>query len=267
MLSPGQLWKGAAYLFLAGVDTRIGHQYPHLGHETSGFLLTHAIPEAQDRHDIEQNLALLKPLDINTAPYSTSAYSTAPVPDSSKQSAAKKLVQAGVTNNSPRIALHAGSASGFEWKRWSLESFAATAKQLRANHNASFVIVGGKAEIEPNKALATMIGDAAHIFSGTLLETQAALETCQLTIANDSGLMHLSAASGTPTLGLFGPTNELEVGPRGKLSRALRAPDTKPVYTTEAGSDLGNTTHESLAKLSPDLVAQHAQELFATTSE
>src|SRR3989344_5585786 len=59
MLSPGQRWKGALHLLLAGIPVRIGHSYPHLGNNASPFLLTNTVPENPALHDIEQNLNLL----------------------------------------------------------------------------------------------------------------------------------------------------------------------------------------------------------------
>ena len=38
-------------------------------------------------------------------------------------------------------------------------------------------------------------------------------------VGNDSGLMHLAAAAGTPTLGLFGPSSASEYGPAGRCTR------------------------------------------------
>ena len=41
----------------------------------------------------------------------------------------------------------------------------------------------------------------------------AIISKCNLVIANDSGPMHISAALGVPTLGIFGPTNPKAHGP------------------------------------------------------
>ena len=57
-----------------------------------------------------------------------------------------------------------------------------------------------------------------------LLTAYAALGHARLFIGNDSGLMHLAAAAETPTLGLFGPSDERLYGPWGKHARALRGP-------------------------------------------
>lgn len=52
-----------------------------------------------------------------------------------------------------------------------------------------------------------------------LTETAACLERARFYVGNDSGLMHMSAAMGTPTLGLFGPVRR---SPLCALGRALR---------------------------------------------
>ena len=49
----------------------------------------------------------------------------------------------------------------------------------------------------------------------TLPEVAACLGRCALFVGNDSGLMHLAAAAGAPTLGLFGPTSAAEYAPAG----------------------------------------------------
>jgi ADP-heptose:LPS heptosyltransferase len=43
-------------------------------------------------------------------------------------------------------------------------------------------------------------------------------------VGNDSGLMHLAAAAGTPTLGLFGPSRADEYAPVGRCTAFVEAP-------------------------------------------
>jgi ADP-heptose:LPS heptosyltransferase len=57
----------------------------------------------------------------------------------------------------------------------------------------------------------------------SLPEAAAVLMRCELFIGNDSGLMHLAASAGTPTLGLFGPTPADLYGPAGPKSVAVRS--------------------------------------------
>jgi ADP-heptose:LPS heptosyltransferase len=55
-----------------------------------------------------------------------------------------------------------------------------------------------------------------------LLTAAACLERCALYVGNDSGLMHLAAATGIPTLGLFGPSRETLYGPWGVQAASVR---------------------------------------------
>ncbi|QCE33906.1 glycosyltransferase family 9 protein [Acetobacteraceae bacterium] len=52
----------------------------------------------------------------------------------------------------------------------------------------------------------------------------AALQKCSLFVGNDSGLMHLSAALGIPTVGMFGPSVAKLYAPRGEKAFFLEAP-------------------------------------------
>ena len=49
-----------------------------------------------------------------------------------------------------------------------------------------------------------------------LLTVAALLRRCVLFIGNDTGLMHIAAAAGTPTLGLFGPSPAEQYAPWGR---------------------------------------------------
>jgi heptosyltransferase III len=55
-------------------------------------------------------------------------------------------------------------------------------------------------------------------------EAAACLARAALFVGNDSGLMHLAAAAGAPTLGLFGPTDATEYAPAGRSAAAVIAP-------------------------------------------
>jgi ADP-heptose:LPS heptosyltransferase len=57
----------------------------------------------------------------------------------------------------------------------------------------------------------------------TLAETAAMIASVGLAVANDSGLAHLAAACGTPTLMLFGPTSDCVLGPFPPHVSVLRA--------------------------------------------
>ncbi len=115
-------------------------------------------------------------------------------------------------------------------KIWPAERFADLFHTLRATHmpNAVPAVIAGPGESEA--AMAQTLLDAlpeAIDLRGRLSLPQIAafLSRAGLFIGNDSGLMHLAAAAGAPTLGLFGPTNAEEYAPSGRRAAALTSPD------------------------------------------
>jgi len=120
-----------------------------------------------------------------------------------------------------------GPTANWAGKIWPAESFvalfAALAKRLPGARAAVF---GGPGTGERDAAMGVLNalpGAIDLVGSLTLAETAACLARCQLFVGNDSGLMHLAAASGTPTLGLFGPTPATEYAPAGRCTAVALA--------------------------------------------
>ena len=106
-------------------------------------------------------------------------------------------------------------------KRWPASAYAALARRLLTDGIAVWV-VGGPAE----KAIAQEIaGDtAARDFTGTdLREAILALAAATAAVSNDSGLLHVAAALGTPTVGIFGPTSPWHWAPLNPLAATIQA--------------------------------------------
>jgi heptosyltransferase-3 len=118
--------------------------------------------------------------------------------------------------------------ANWEPKVWPAERFAATFRLLSASviPGARPVVLGGPGPAERAMAapLLAALPEALDLV-GTLRlpEVAAVLQRAALFIGNDSGLMHLSAAAGAPTIGLFGPTDASTYGPAGRLASAVVA--------------------------------------------
>ncbi|WP_428151009.1 glycosyltransferase family 9 protein [Brevundimonas sp.] len=80
-----------------------------------------------------------------------------------------------------------------------------------------FMPVGGPGDRPPATPALQAAGPLAIDFvgKGDILASAAAIDRAALFVGNDSGLMHVAAAAGKPTLGLFGPTEWWLYGPRG----------------------------------------------------
>jgi ADP-heptose:LPS heptosyltransferase len=87
------------------------------------------------------------------------------------------------------------------------------------------MVVGGPEDAKLAKGLRDVVARRQFINlteDTDLLTAYACLKRARLFIGNDSGTMHLAAAAGVPTLGLFGPSDETQYGPWGPNTRALR---------------------------------------------
>ncbi len=71
----------------------------------------------------------------------------------------------------------------------------------------------------------------------SLTEAAACLERAALFVGNDTGLMHVAAAVGAPTLGLFGPSDERHYAPWGERAGFVRTPESHAALTGGPGFD------------------------------
>lgn len=114
-------------------------------------------------------------------------------------------------------------------KTWPPERFVATARALTGPgavlEGARIGIVAAPQERPAVRPVLEGLADRAPLdLVGRLdlLGIQAVLSRARLFIGNDSGLMHMAAAAGAPTVGLFGPSRDDHYAPWGPLARAVR---------------------------------------------
>ena len=127
--------------------------------------------------------------------------------------------------------LAVGPSANWGGKQWPADRFAAAAAALTAPGavlDGAAVAVFGAPNERPaiDSFLAALPPRKVIDLAGgiDLPTAYACLERCAFYLGNDSGLMHMAAAAGIPTLGLFGPSSEVLYGPMGRWCRALRGP-------------------------------------------
>ncbi|GAN62449.1 lipopolysaccharide heptosyltransferase [Acetobacter indonesiensis NRIC 0313] len=153
----------------------------------------------------------------------------------------------------PLIAI--GPTANWTGKIWPTDRYlalwAAVSKTLPAARPVIFYGPGQQERMLAQPVLEALPNaiDAGGHFS--LTQVAAMLTRCCLYIGNDSGLMHLAAASGTPTLGLFGPSRASEYAPSGPHTAWVVAP--------------GPEGEAPIAGLSVATVAEAANRLLAET--
>lgn len=145
--------------------------------------------------------------------------------------AARRDAGAVLAVEGPVLAL--GPGANFIGKRWPPECFAALARRLVGANGPLRglpVLLLGAPEDAPICAhiAGALAADGINTIDAAgkldLLAGAAALERAALFVGNDSGLMHIAATVGAPTLGLFGPSDERVYGPQGPRAKALRGP-------------------------------------------
>jgi heptosyltransferase III len=130
-------------------------------------------------------------------------------------------------NAVPIVAL--GPTANWAPKTWPADRFATLFHCLRSGPlpGAIPAVLAGPGATERDMAapLLAALPDAIDLAGClSLPEVAACLARVALYVGNDSGLMHLAAAAGAPTLGLFGPTPVAEYAPVGRRVAAVCAP-------------------------------------------
>jgi heptosyltransferase II len=207
-------WKSALAPFLAGIPERIGF----VG-EARFFLLNdwrHG--ERALQRMVDRCAALALPRD-------EALPATLPMPElkvTTANVAAWRERRGLGAERRPVVALAPGAVGPS--KRWPSASYAALTRRLLAEGFAVWVL-GGPDE----KVLATEIvgdTDARDLTGNDLRDAILALASASAAVSNDSGLLHVAAALGTPSIGIFGPTSPWHWAPLNPLAATMETKQT-----------------------------------------
>jgi lipopolysaccharide heptosyltransferase II len=145
-------------------------------------------------------------------------------------------------------------------KRWPAESYTELARRLAAEGHWIWVI-GGPNEKELAAEIATH-ADIRDLTGPDLRNAILALAAADLAVSNDSGLLHVAAALGTPAIGIFGPTSAWHWAPLNPIAATIETthelpcrPCHKPVCR------LGH--HRCMREISVDRVAMSVRQVIA----
>jgi heptosyltransferase-2 len=117
----------------------------------------------------------------------------------------------------PAVALAPGAVGPS--KRWPVHSYAEVARRLTQQGIAVWVL-GGPDEKPLAAQIVADAGPLTRDLTGTDLRNAIiALAACDAAISNDSGLLHVAAALGTASIGIFGPTSAWHWAPLNPIAR------------------------------------------------
>ena len=215
-------FRNALIPFLADIPERIGSNV-----SGRGILLTRTCVDRTDRHEVHRYLRVLKLIDIHEPNAKLEFWHM----DADRHAARQILATHGISLKENLIGVNLGTT--WRTKRWALEKFAEVIAQVQKRFGARILLTGSTAEIPLGEALAqiTKVETINLIGKTTLVQLGALIESCTFYLTCDSGPMHITAAVGTPTIALFGPTSPIRHGPYGENHEVIEKPvECRPCY-------------------------------------
>lgn len=194
---PGS-WKSALVPFLAGIPRRIGYR----GEWRHGLLNDCRRLPREDRRRTAQAFFALADAGALTPPRLR-------VDEAHR---AALLARHGLSGTAPFVAMMPGAEFG-PAKRWPPPRYASLASRLMKRGTA-VVLLGSAGDAPTGAAIAALAPGAIDLCGRTTIaEAVDLLSAARLAVSNDSGLMHIAAAVGTPVIGLYGSTSPDDTPP------------------------------------------------------
>jgi heptosyltransferase III len=122
------------------------------------------------------------------------------------------------------LGFHLGSGSPI--KNWPIDCWIALIEHLNGLFD-DFLLVGGEADDDLVREFCRRcrLRSLRSLLNADLSELSRALHECRLFVGHDTGVTHLAAAVGTPTVALFGATDPAVWAPLGEHVRVVRSVD------------------------------------------
>jgi heptosyltransferase-3 len=247
----GDLRQILFFLVLGGAPVRVSSD------RTGGRdLLTHVAAYDATYHEVEQEMAIVATLGATA--------------NGDRATLALGALPSLAPETERRVAAHAGSRGflvlalrGTDPNReWPAERAAALVDMAAGDMGLAAVLVGGPNDVAVGPALSAHARAPILDLSGalTLRELAALCRRATVTVAVDSGPMHIAAAAGGPVVGLFGIGVASRIGPWGDRTAiaTLGAPCgcTPPLcrYTTGPGRCMRELTPEAVMSAVRDVI-------------
>ena len=207
-------WKSALAPALAGIPERVGF----VGEARFGLLNRWRWGEKALPRFIDKNAALALPDGAPLPPEWPVPQLDVPAEETARWRQANGL------GTSPAVALAPGSVGAS--KRW---TYYGEAARLLADQGLDVWVIGGPGEKQLAQEIVVAGGSRVRDLTGTDLRNGIlGMAAASLAISNDSGLMHIAAALGTPTMGIFGPTSPYHWAPLNGLAATVQTRTSVP---------------------------------------
>lgn len=205
-------WRSAILLKLIRPSFSIGY-----GGQGRGIFLNRELKRPENQHMVEVYLNVLRKMNLKVEP----RLPFLEIRESAQNKIDNMLSDWGLNSNQKLIALNTGGS----WlsKRWTAEGFARLGDVLNRKYG-KVLFVGGPDDLPLVAKIINLMKTKPLVATGKtdLPELAALLSRCDLVISNDSGPVHVAAAVGTPTVTIFGPSDDVKYRPLGEKHRVVK---------------------------------------------
>jgi predicted lipopolysaccharide heptosyltransferase III len=206
--------RGAVIAGLSGAGTRIG-RFAADGRLWRNRVFTHLVspPDEAFQYAAEHNLNILSPLCLkipDRTPQITILFHR-------KQAAINLFSSEKIPGNRPLLAFHPFSL--WRYKEWQVNSCVKLIDDVQHRYDMTIIITGSPDERDRADQVVARCRTSPFNLAGktSIGELAAVLSACRGFIGVDTAALHLAAAVGIPTLGIFGPSPAVCWAPRGNL--------------------------------------------------
>ena len=205
---------------ISNVPMRIGFETLNPKKRCKNTMYTHLVPFNNRQHIVRNYFELLGPLGV-PAPTTISMPALRFAADDENVVAA--FIAAANADERELVGVHLSGM--IPAKCWPLDRWAETIAGLLSPERR-VIAVGSRAERSSIEEVRAKLGNKANAMVNcagrfSLPQLFALMKRFRFFLANDGGPMHIAAAMGTPTLGLFGPETPLRYAPCSPGSRSL----------------------------------------------
>jgi heptosyltransferase-3 len=204
--------RGAIIAFFSGASNRIG-RFAEDGRLWRNRVFTHLVwPQNEiEEYVAEHSLNILAPFNLNTTNRSPFLF----VPLHRKEKGCAILRNENIPIKKPIIALHPFSL--WRYKEWKIDQCVRLIEHIGNTYPFAIIVTGAEEEHERAGELVAKSKIKVYNLAGktTIGVLPAVLQACRLFIGVDTAALHIAAAVGTPTIGIFGPSSPINWAPRG----------------------------------------------------
>ena len=254
---------GGVFAALSGARIRVGYEA-----ETYRGCYNTPVPGGRytvSQHEVEYCLDLVRALGV----FVPSRHPLIP-PTASVNGADKKPTDAERLILDPYVVLVPGASNGTA-KRWPTPYWSRLADSIGKRYGLHVALSGAPSERSLLRAVADGISVPHSDFGGrtTTEELLDLLAGARLVVAGDTGPLHVASALGTPAVGIFGPTDPVNTGPRSDLGQVVRLGlACSPCYDlrTPADCKLPDRSAACMWGLPPEMVVQAVDRVLGPRS-